>query len=131
MNEQQEDHALARQVVDALNQSTDRLDRNTCDRLAAARRAAVARAREQTVAVGSLAWAGHALGRFTEQPVFGVRYFIPIMALVFGIMGTFYWQQNVGPWSDIADIDAAILTDELPINAFLDKGSDAWLKRSP
>lgn len=113
-----------------LDESANSLDRATCDRLAAARRAAVARAREQTVAVGSLAWAGHALGRLTEQPVFGIRYFIPIFALIVGLTGAIYWQQNVGPWSEIAEIDAALLTDELPPSAFLDKGVDAWLKRS-
>jgi hypothetical protein len=34
---------------------------------------------------------------------------------------------STGP--DIAEIDAQLLTDELPINAFLDQGFDSWLKR--
>jgi Protein of unknown function (DUF3619) len=130
VNEHQE-HERARRIVELLDESADALDRETRDRLAVARRAAVAHAREQTAAVGSLAWAGHAVGRFTEKPVLGVRYFLPILALVCGVMGTIYWQQNVGPWSEIAEIDAALLTDELPPTAYLDKGLDAWLKRSP
>jgi hypothetical protein len=28
------------------------------------------------------------------------------------------------------EIDSALLTSELPINAYLDQGFDAWLKRS-
>jgi hypothetical protein len=38
------------------------------------------------------------------------------------------WQSG-GNGPDIAEIDAALLTDELPINAFLDQGFDSWLKR--
>jgi hypothetical protein len=30
----------------------------------------------------------------------------------------------------LAEVDAGLLTDELPINAYLDKGFDSWLKRS-
>ena len=29
----------------------------------------------------------------------------------------------------IADLDARLLTDDLPIDAYLDKGFDSWLKR--
>jgi hypothetical protein len=58
-----------------------------------------------------------------------VRYVIPVAALVLGLLGVVY--VNTGTVStDMADIDAALLTDELPINAFLDQGFDSWLKRS-
>jgi hypothetical protein len=54
---------------------------------------------------------------------------IPVAALVLGLLGVVY--VNTGTVStDMADIDAALLTDELPINAFLDQGLDSWLKRS-
>jgi len=59
-----------------------------------------------------------------------VRYLIPVAALVLGLAGVLYVHSN-GTSSDIADIDAGLLTDELPINAYLDKGFDSWLKRSP
>ena len=32
--------------------------------------------------------------------------------------------------NDIAEIDASLLTDDLPINAYLDNNFEAWLKRS-
>jgi len=31
---------------------------------------------------------------------------------------------------DIADIDASLLTSELPINAYLDSDFEAWVKRT-
>jgi len=44
--------------------------------------------------------------------------------------GFAYWQ-TTAPLGDFADIDVNLLTDELPINAYLDSGFDSWLKRSP
>ncbi len=41
-----------------------------------------------------------------------------------------YVQTN-GVMSGIADIDLGLLTDDLPIDAYLDKDFDSWLKRSP
>jgi hypothetical protein len=60
--------------------------------------------------------------------VMGVQYLMPIAALVLGLAGVAY-MHTPAP-SDIADIDAGLLTDELPINAYLDQGFDSWLKRS-
>jgi hypothetical protein len=65
----------------------------------------------------------------TERSVMGVRYVIPIAALVLGLIGVVY-MNTTAPSGDIADIDAGLLTDELPLNAFLDQGFDSWLKRS-
>jgi hypothetical protein len=74
------------------------------------------------------AWAGP-LSDFTEQSVLGVRYLIPFAALLLGLLGVVYVHTGTVS-SDIADIDAALLTDELPINAFLDTSLDSWLTRS-
>ena len=40
-----------------------------------------------------------------------------------------YWQTNQQQ-HDIEETDAAILSSELPIEAYLDRGFQAWLKRS-
>jgi hypothetical protein len=74
------------------------------------------------------AWAGP-VSRVTEQSVFGVRYVIPLAALILGLIGVIYVNKS-NLASDIADIDAGLLTDELPISAYLDQGFDSWLKRS-
>ena len=41
-----------------------------------------------------------------------------------------YWQYLEQQGADLGDIDAALLADDLPVNAYLDHRFDAWLKRS-
>jgi hypothetical protein len=125
MNEQDE---LARRIVNLLDEGTANLGPAQRDRLSAARQAALARHRTASAPAWAPAWAGN-FSRFTEHRLYGVRYLIPVAALVLGLAGVAYVNSNGAP-SDIADIDAGLLTDELPINAYLDKGFDSWLKRS-
>lgn len=54
---------------------------------------------------------------------------VTILFLAFGAVGISYWNTSQQA-TDIEEIDAALLTSELPIDAYLDKGFDAWLKRS-
>jgi hypothetical protein len=126
MKEQDE---LARRIVKLLDESAEDIGRDQRERLSAARQAALARHRSAHVAAWVPAWAG-TISRLTEHRALGVRYVIPIAALVLGLASVVYVHSN-GTSSDIADIDAGLLTDELPINAYLDKGFDSWLKRSP
>jgi uncharacterized protein DUF3619 len=124
MNEQDE---LARRIVKLLDDSADNIGSEQRERLRAARSMALAKHRVAPEPAWALA--GN-FSQLTEYRVFGVRYLIPMAALVLGLMGVVYMHSN-GTSSDIADIDAGLLTDELPINAYLDKGFDSWLKRSP
>jgi hypothetical protein len=126
MNEQDE---LARRIVKLLDESADNIGSEQRERLRAARSMALAQHRVARQPAWTAALAGN-VSQVTEYRVFGVRYLIPMAALVLGLMGVVYMHSN-GTSSDIADIDAGLLTDELPINAYLDKGFDSWLKRSP
>ena len=125
MNSQDEQ---ARRIARLLDESTQDLTVEERRKLADARELALSRYRGEPQPQLQPAWAG-GFNRFTERSVFGVRYVVPIAALVLGLMGVAY-VHNGGLSSDIADIDAALLTDELPINAYLDTGFDAWPKRS-
>lgn len=125
----QPEHELARQVVRHLNYGVDNLDPAVRDRLAAARRTALAHYRAQPTAVFGLAWAGRLAGRLSDHHVFNARVLVVAAALLVATAGVAYWQGR-GPASELADIDFNLLTDELPINAYLDKGFDSWLKRS-
>jgi len=126
MTEQDE---LARRIVKLLDESTERIGNVEQERLAAARQLALTRYRPRPVMGWAPAWA-NGMSWLTERHVFGVRYLLPMAALVLGLAGVVYVNSN-GASPDIADIDAGLLTDELPINAYLDKGFDSWLKRSP
>ena len=118
---------LARRIARVLDEGAERLTARQCDRLSAARKLALSHYSADKAPAWAPAWAGN-VSRYTDHPMFGVRYLIPIGALVLGLLGVVYLQN--GGNGEIADIDAGLLTDELPINAYLDKGFDSWLKRS-
>jgi len=127
MNQQDE---LAGRIARLLDEGVGELTPDKRERLFEARQAALARHPARSHARELVpAWAGP-LANVTEGRVFGVRYLIPVAALVLGLIGVVY-VNTTGTSNDIADIDAALLTDELPISAFLDQGLDSWLKRSP
>jgi hypothetical protein len=124
MNQQDE---LARRIAELLDESTAHITPEQQQRLRAARMMALEH-RTQPQPAWTAVLAGN-VSDLTERRLFGVRYLIPMAALVLGLIGVVYMHSNGTP-GDIADIDAGLLTDELPINAYLDKGFDSWLKRS-
>jgi hypothetical protein len=125
MNQQDE---LAGRIARLLDEGADTLSPRRRDALAKAREAALARYSGRRQPAPAAAWVT-ALGNVTERSVFGVRYLIPLAALVLGLIGVVYVQTN-GVMSNIADIDLRLLTDELPIGAYLDKDFESWLERS-
>jgi len=122
MNEQQTAH----RVKQLLNKGLD-LDAGLLARLKTVRQQALARQRVHA-RVFVLAWADNVIGRF------GVAYLIPRMllpmaVLIFGLLAVNQWGDTQNA-AEIEEIDAAVLTGDLPLDAYLDKGFDAWLKRS-
>jgi len=53
---------------------------------------------------------------------------LPALLLVIGLFGIYGWQQKQKV-ADRAELDAMLLSDDLPIDAYLDKGFQAWLKK--
>jgi hypothetical protein len=124
------DDELARRVVKALDRGAESLDAGTRERLATARRLALSRHRERPEPVWGLAWAVNAISSRGTHRQHGTRYWLAACAFVLAIAGFAYWQATA-PNGDFAEIDVNLLTDDLPINAYLDSGFDSWLKRSP
>ena len=120
---------LAKKLVHYLDYGVDHIEPGVRERLAAARRSALSHYREKPATVLGLAWAGQAAHWLTEQGFHSARLLIPAAALVLATGGVVYWQ-STGPANGLTEIDLYLLTDELPINAYLDKGFDSWLKRS-
>lgn len=118
---------IAKKIICELDRGTRELDRATALRLAAARDQALDRFKQPPSE--SLATAGaffhHGYGRYGN----GFRYILPLMVLLLGLAGIVYWQGSNDADGEVADIDARLLTDDLPIDAYLDKGFDSWLKR--
>jgi hypothetical protein len=128
MNQPNEE--LARKIVQHLDFGADHIDAPTRQRLLEARKAALSHYQEKVQPAWGLAWAGQAISRRGEQHFFGPRYLVAAAALIAALIGIAYWQNGSGPSNELAEIDVGLLTDELPINAYLDKGFDSWLKRS-
>jgi hypothetical protein len=123
--------ALARRIAEVLDESTDQIEPAVKDRLAAARREALSHYKQpHPVWAWMPAWATGGLARASESRLGGFRYVVPVAVLVVGLIAITYWQQNGGRWNELAEIDAGLLADELPIDAYLDKGFDTWLTGS-
>ena len=120
-----DDINLAYKIRHALNEQLDHLPASTVDRLAAARAAAMARKKPDAARFG-FGW--RALGAFFSSPaVSRLAIAVPLLALVIG-MGGMYQHEQQQQLAALADIDAAVLADELPLTAYLDPGFNAYLE---
>ena len=129
MNNTQQDHELAEKVVALLNQGTQQLDAGATAKLLNVRKQALARFNEQPERSLALEWATQGASRIAEPFSYNLRAWAVLLALLVTLAGTVAWQSFSTQSSDIADIDEALLTSELPINAYLDRSFDSWLKR--
>lgn len=123
------DQELADKIVRYLNYGAGQLGDETRGRLLAARNVALSHYQDKPEPAWGLAWAGHAITKSGGRR-FDARYLIMAAALIAGLIGVIYWQTR-SPANEIAEIDLGLLTDDLPINAYLDRSFDSWLKRSP
>jgi len=113
---------FANKIRQALNEGS-RVDARIAARLRDAReRALLARKPEREPA---LAWAG---GGFGGVGGFSLRVLLPVMLLVAGLLAIYTWQEEQRA-ADIEELDAMLLTSDLPIDAYLDRGFEAWLKK--
>lgn len=117
-----EELQFAHKIRHVLHHGTDTLDDKVAMRLHMARTAALAHQR-QPAALLSLAGLGHLTADFFRSS------FAPTVlafALVLGAAGVLY-VDDVMQADETEEIDSALLADELPINAYLDDGFQAWV----
>lgn len=58
-----------------------------------------------------------------------LRIAFALLGLTLGIMGTYYWNM-LDQVEENAEIDSALLADELPVDAYADQGFQAWLEHT-
>ncbi|OHC69874.1 MAG: hypothetical protein A3H93_12875 [Rhodocyclales bacterium RIFCSPLOWO2_02_FULL_63_24] len=122
MNEDTEFGYKTRQV---LNLGLDTLNKQVALRLHQGRQAAL---NNQRVPVKGIRIAG--IGQTLEFAFLSnARNLLAIMALSVGAMGTYYWNAFEEA-REYEEIDSALLADELPPSAYLDRGFHAWLERA-
>jgi hypothetical protein len=126
-----DDINLAYKVRHALNENLDQLPASATDRLAAARALALSRKK-----------ADAPVGKQARRPLFNVEAWItpgglarlgvvvPLVALVAGLAGVYQFEQQQRI-AELAALDAAVLSDELPLTAYLDHGFNAYLASQP
>ena len=119
------EHQFASKIRQVLNLGVDSFDRKTAQRLYGARQRALS---HQRIAVRGLSLAG--VGHFASEtlPTY-TRTLVAAFALLIGVVFTYYWN-NFEQAAENEEIDSALLSDDLPPAAFLDKGFQAWLERS-
>lgn len=124
MNEQR----FGYRIRQALNHSTRDVPHTAARRLEAARHLALSKQKLPQASL-SLAGANHGKsGTFNESsapPV--LRQALAIVALLLGMWIAFYWH-SVQYVSEIENVDSALLSDDLPFDAFLDDDLIEWLK---
>ena len=122
MNEQH----FGNKVRHLLNQGLDEVRPSTAARLQAARAQALARQRPEPAP--ALALADNVIGTFGGWGSVALRVVVPVALLVGGLAGLYSWEQNQRI-AEVEDIDAQLLTDDLPVEAYLDRGFQNWLNK--
>ena len=107
-----------------LNEGLDHIDDKIAVRLHEVRQSALEKQRQPA---GVLYLAG--FGRSVDLNfAANARTLIAAVALTIGATGTYYWNA-FNQAQELEEIDSALLADELPPSAYLDKGFHAWLER--
>jgi len=116
-------------VRQALNEGLDHVDYRTTLKLQQAREAALARQRgAQPARAWALQTAGGTATAERAQgwwPRLGLA--APVLALVVGFVGIYQYQEE-RRISELADMDFAVLMDDVPLDAYADKGFGALLR---
>lgn len=108
-----------------LDLGAEELDFETAKKLHAAREKALSHVAVRSSRLG-LAGFGH-VSLDSLWPA--VRSVVALMVLALGIAGVTYWNA-LEEAAETEEVDTALLADDLPIDAYLDRGFDAWLKRT-
>jgi hypothetical protein len=95
-------------------------------RLRAARELALSRQRQP--AAPAFALADNVLGRFGSWSGLALYVLMPLVLLTVSAAGIYNWQLNQRI-AEVEEIDTQLLSDDLPIDAYLDRGFQNWLKK--
>lgn len=120
----------AKKITAYLDRGTAALKAGTAYRLQLARQAALASAAQPQRASELVLADGRAGSHGRARPFTAdARLWIGILLIVGGFVAFQTWQ-TAQQQRDIEETDAALLTSELPIEAYLDRGFQNWLQQS-
>lgn len=121
----------AKEIINLLNESTNKLDREVLDRLYTARMKAVSQLVEhrQEVPAQPIEGSGNVLRLFGDY-LHHHRIAMPAVIICSAALVAFIATQQLASKPSIEHGDAFLLGAELPPEAFLDKGFDTWVART-
>ena len=115
-----------------LRQGAHTIPQNIKDRLYASRMKALSvkkpekvRIQKQVLAGTARNWTSASSGTWDR-----LGWIAPLVVLIFGLIGIAQWQDD-SRINDIAEVDAALLSDDVPPDAYADSGFMAFLKNGP
>ena len=119
---------FASRIRQILNQGS--VDARVAQRLQAARELALSRQRPepQPSLLPTVRWADNVLGDGWSWGGLSARVMLPVVALAVAAVGIYRWQESQR-LAEVVEIDSQLLTDDLPIDAYLDRGFQNWLKK--
>lgn len=122
-----QEELFARQICHVLDRSTQNLDHEIAERLRAARERAL---QHQRVAIHetTVASADGAVLLGSGEERHPLRTALAMLALLLGVALAYVWN-GYNQASENEAIDSALLADDLPPHAYLDKGFQAWLEK--
>jgi hypothetical protein len=120
-------------VRHALNENLENLPASTTEKLASARTIALSRKKKTSPLQALLPQAALAGedGRLLRGPLSWLERMglaVPLVALVAGLIGIYQFEQEQRI-KELAEMDAAVLSDELPLSAYVDDGFNAYLAK--
>lgn len=122
-----QEELFARQVCRVLDRGTQNLDHAIVECLRAARERAL---QHQRVAVAKpvIVGAGGTALMSGDEARHPLRTLLAMLALLLGVGLTYVWN-GYDQATENEAIDSALLADDLPPHAYLDKGFQAWLEK--
>jgi len=120
------EHQFGDRIAHLLNQGLH-LDAHELARLRGAREQALERLQPEPA--GALAWAGQLVGSWGGWGMVSLRLAAPVVALGIAVSAVYTWQQKQRA-AEVEEIDALLLTDDLPLDVYLDRGFQNWLKKT-
>ncbi|HEX9173006.1 MAG TPA: DUF3619 family protein [Telluria sp.] len=121
-----DDINFAHQVRHALNANLESLPASTTERLAAARALALSR-KKPDAPVRMRVGLGRLGSLFALDGMAYARVALPLLLVAAGAAGVYQYQEQQRI-AELAELDAAVLSDELPLTAYLDHGFNAYLE---
>ena len=123
-----EEKDFARSIVQSLNLGLSLIDDDKLARIRKSRQRAMAAYREPVTILGVVTVSGQTLDMtsWIRKPLF----WLPILAISVAIAGYSLSVPDEKFDETGGELDAQLLTGELPINAFLDKDFGSWVQES-